>query len=399
MPARPATPAAPGNAAAPMPLAVYVHVPWCVRKCPYCDFNSHHLRGVLPADAYVDALLADLDQDLTEQPPGTNSAAVSSIFIGGGTPSLLPAAAIERLLAGVAARLPVTPDLEITLEANPGTVERHAFAAFRAAGVNRLSLGIQSFDDTRLHLLGRVHDGAQALSAAEEAVAHFDRVNLDIMFALPGQSLDACLRDLQRALQFAPGHLSHYELTLEPGTVFARYPPDALPDHDLASDMRDASEALLANAGYHAYETSAYAASTAARARHNLNYWTFGDYIGIGAGAHGKRSRGGCVRRTAKLRSPQAYLGAAGTPGRIAMDTVVSGGELTGEFMLNALRLTDGFQESLLTHRLGPDAAQQARPALAEAVRDGFLDRVQGGWRPTALGRRFLNDLQGRFLP
>ncbi len=386
------------DAAAPAvtPLALYVHVPWCVRKCPYCDFNSHHLRGELPAAQYVDALLADLDLDLADDWP---TPPLTSIFIGGGTPSLLPAAELGRLLEGVAARLHLPAGIEVTLEANPGTLERGAFAGYRAAGINRLSLGVQSFDEARLRDLGRIHDAREAEAAIREAVATFERVNVDLMFALPSQRPADCLADLRRALDLGPRHLSHYELTLEPGTVFARYPPQQLPDDDLAADMRDAAEALLQAAGFARYEVSAWAADPDQQARHNLNYWTYGDYLGIGAGAHGKRSDRRRVLRTSKVRSPRGYLEHAPTPLRIAATGEVAPHERGGEFMLNALRLTEGFSATLLTQRLGDLADEAAlRKILAAACRDGLLETTAGGWRPTALGQRFLNDLQARFM-
>jgi putative oxygen-independent coproporphyrinogen III oxidase len=390
-------PADPAGIRAAPPIALYVHIPWCVRKCPYCDFNSHHLRGELPAQQYVDALLADLDLDLIDL-GGFLPGPLISIFIGGGTPSLLPAPSLKRLLDGIAARVELAPEVEITLEANPGTVERSAFGATREAGVNRVSLGIQSFDDRRLRALGRVHDAAQAVQAAREAVDTFERVNIDLMYALPAQTLAECLDDLQRAIDLGVRHLSHYELTLEPQTVFARYPPSGLPDDDLAFEMREASARRLAASGLYGYEVSAFAASSADRARHNLNYWEFGDYLGIGAGAHGKLTTDQAVHRTAKLRSPMAYLAAAGTAGRLARHDRVSEQDLPAEFMLNALRLCDGFSESLFEQRTGRPI-ETVRAALTELERDGLLHHSDTTWTPTRLGHRFLNDMQARFLP
>jgi oxygen-independent coproporphyrinogen-3 oxidase len=380
-----------------VPLALYVHVPWCVRKCPYCDFNSHHLRGELPAAEYVDALLADLDQDLASI-GGTPAAPLVSIFVGGGTPSLLPAAQVGRLLEGIARRVPIAADAEITLEANPGTVERPTFADLRAAGVTRVSLGIQSLDEAALAALGRIHGRDEALRAAREAIATFERVNLDLMYRLPGQDLAGCLADLRGVLALGAGHLSHYELTLEPSTVFARYPPPGLAGEDAAADMREASEAVLEAAGFRAYEVSAWALSPAHRSRHNLNYWHFGDYLGIGAGAHGKWTDGdGRVMRTAKVRSPRTYLETAQGEGRVAARGAVPEDALPGEFMLNALRLVDGFDDALLVARTGPQAAR-TRATLAELATEGLMERRGQRWRPTARGRRFLDDLQARFL-
>lgn len=387
----------------PLPTSLYVHIPWCVRKCPYCDFNSHHLRGELPAGEYVDALLEDLRLDLEEHP--WDGKHLESIFIGGGTPSLLPARELARLLEGIDTLASCPTDLEITLEANPGTVERGTFAELRAAGVNRVSLGIQSFDEAHLRDLGRIHDAKQADGAIREAQAHFDRINLDLMYALPGQSLKGCLEDLRRAVAYDTEHLSHYELTIEPNTVFARYEPQGLPDEDLAGDMREASHALLDGERFAAYEVSAYARSTGAQARHNVNYWQFGDYFGIGAGAHGKRSsyapQGGlvsAVTRTRKVRSPRTYLDAAGARLRVAHSESIEAEQLVGEFMLNVLRLTGGFSESLFEQRVGI-ASEVIRPRLEAAAVDGLLQQpVDGQWQPTSRGRAFLNDLQGRFL-
>lgn len=379
-----------------------MHVPWCVRKCPYCDFNSHHLRGELPAHQYVDALLDDLHLDLEEHPVGQQD--LVSIFIGGGTPSLLPAREIARLLEGVAARLRLPADAEITLEANPGTVERHAFAEFRAAGINRVSLGVQSFDETHLRDLGRIHDREQAERAIREAVEQVPRVNIDLMYGLPGQTLAGCLADLDKAIAFGAEHVSHYELTIEPDTVFARYPPRGLPDEDLAAQMREASQAVLERTGYRGYEISAYATGEAARSRHNLNYWRFGDYLGIGAGAHGKLTlptAGGDsleIIRLRKVRSPRNYLEASSTRLRVAHREEVSPQARVGEFMLNALRLVDGFSEALFERRCGLPA-HRIHPQLQQLAAEGLMERpTRGHWRPTSLGRAFTNDIQSRFL-
>lgn len=374
------------------PLSLYVHVPWCVRKCPYCDFNSHELRAELPGAEYVDALLADLELAL----PPIWGRPVQTIFIGGGTPSLLQASQVDRLLAGIRARLKLLPDAEITLEANPGTVEAERFRGFRAAGVNRLSLGIQSFHAGHLAALGRIHDGNQAREAAAAAAATFDTFNFDLMYALPHQTLDELHADLRAALEYAPPHLSVYHLTLEPNTQFARRPPP-LPDEDTAADMQQAIETMLATAGYAHYEVSAYA-QPHHRSRHNLNYWQFGDYLGIGAGAHSKLSfPDGRIVREMRFRQPRAYLDAvrAGAPVHTAHEVPVN--EVAFEFMLNALRLTEGVAAEVFAERAGLPLAAVARE-LREAVARGLLDEDPTTIRPTELGRRFLNDLQAMFL-
>jgi oxygen-independent coproporphyrinogen-3 oxidase len=382
--------AAPRFAALP-PLALYVHVPWCLRKCPYCDFNSHALRGELEADRYVDALLADLELAL----PAIWGRRVGSVFIGGGTPSLLPAAAIDALLAGVRARVPLAPAAEVTLEANPGTFEREKFAGFRAAGVNRLSLGVQSFDDARLAALGRVHDATEARRAAAAAVAIFDNVNFDLMVALPGQDLAGACADVAAALAFGPPHLSVYPLTLEPKTLFHRHPPP-LPDADTAADIDDAVREALTAAGYVHYEVSAHA-RPGRECRHNLNYWQFGDYLGIGAGAHSKLSLPDGVRRELRYRQPRQYLEqvAAGAP--VQQATQVTREDIGFEFMLNALRLAAGVPAALFGERTGYPLATIARE-LAEATARGLLEPDPALLRATPLGRRFLNDLQALFL-
>ncbi|MDQ2695885.1 MAG: radical SAM family heme chaperone HemW [Pseudomonadota bacterium] len=379
---------------AAIPLTLYVHIPWCVRKCPYCDFNSHSQRGELPERAYVDALLADLDQDL----PVAGGRIINSIFIGGGTPSLFSAEAIGRLLAGVAGRLALAPDLEVTLEANPGTVERERFAGFRAAGVNRLSIGVQSFHDRHLHRLGRIHGAAEAIRAAAAArAAGFDNFNLDLMYGLAEQSVDQALADVDAAIGLEPSHISHYQLTLEPGTPFYKQPPP-LPDDDLVWEMQVRCQERLAAAGYTQYEISAYA-RPGRRSRHNLNYWQFGDYLGIGAGAHGKLSepQHGRIRRRWKVRSPRDYLRHAGTPQGIGGDTMVAEADLGLEFMLNALRLVDGVPAAWLAGRTGLPLAR-LEPALSHARRRGLLADDPELLRSTGLGRRFLNDLLELFL-
>ena len=373
------------------PLSLYIHVPWCVRKCPYCDFNSHEARGELPEDAYVAALLADLEMTL----PQVWGRPVLTVFIGGGTPSLLSVPALDALLSGVRARLPLAADAEITLEANPGTVEAEKFAGFRAAGVNRLSLGIQSLNDRHLKALGRIHDADAARRAAELALATFDNVNLDLMYGLPGQSVDEAAADMAAAIALGPQHLSAYHLTIEPNTLFHRYPP-SVPDDDTAATMQDAVEAQLAAAGFEHYETSAFA-RPGRRSRHNLNYWMFGDYIGIGAGAHQKISFKNNILRQSRLRQPKAYLEHAGTAQVISEQRELTIDELPGEFMMNTLRLNAGFDLDLFRLRAGLDLTR-ILPQLDAAEARGLLIRDHRRATPTPLGRRFLNDLIGMFL-
>ena len=377
------------------PLSLYVHLPWCLKKCPYCDFNSHAVRGALeelPQRRYVDALVADLEAAL----PFVWGRRVHTIFIGGGTPSLFAPEEIERLLAAIRARLPLEPGCEITLEANPGTFERERFHAFRAAGVNRLSIGVQSLDDSRLAALGRVHDAAQARAAIAEAKDAFETFNIDLMYALPGQTLAECEADLDAALAFAPPHLSVYQLTIEPNTYFAKYPPP-LPDDDLASSMLDRIAETTVAAGLERYEVSAYARA-GHRARHNLNYWEFGDYLGIGAGAHGKLSFPHRVVRQVRLRDPAAYLAGAEAGAAIASETEVQRAELPFEFMLNALRLREGFELARFAERTGMPLSAIAGP-LAEAERRGLVERDLHHVRPSERGFDFLNDLLELFLP
>jgi len=379
----------------PPPLALYIHVPWCVKKCPYCDFNSHEARAENDEAAYVAALIADLESAL----PSVWGRKVSSIFIGGGTPSLLSGDALHALLTAVRMRLPLLPEAEITLEANPGTAEAGKFAAFREAGVNRLSLGIQSFNDRHLQALGRIHDSAEAKAAIELAKAHFERFNLDLMYGLPEQSLAEARADLETALSFAPPHLSCYQLTLEPNTLFAARPPE-LPEGDTCADMQDAIEARLAEAGYVHYETSAFA-KPGYQCRHNLNYWTFGDYLGIGAGAHGKLTlpdQGGfSVQRQMRWKQPKQYLEqvAAGRP--LQEQHGVTADDLPFEFLMNALRLNQGFDPALFEQRTGLPLLL-VRQQLAAAVADGLLTQTAQCIAPTDQGRRFLNALLTRFL-
>ena len=378
------------------PLSLYLHLPWCLKKCPYCDFNSHERRAGVDARAqqarYVDALLADLEASL----PLVWGRPVYSVFIGGGTPSLFEPEQIDRLIAGARARLPLEPMCEITLEANPGTLERERFAAFRAAGVTRLSVGVQSFHDRHLKALGRVHDGAQARAALEEAARAFDTFNLDLMYALPGQTLAELEQDVRTALAFAPPHLSIYHLTIEPNTVFAKFPP-RLPDDDTAWDMLDRITALTADAGLARYEVSAYARA-GHRCVHNLNYWEFGDYLGIGAGAHGKLSFPHRIVRQVRHRQPELYMDKALAGDAVAQAHEVARAELPLEFMLNALRLKDGFSLTDYTERTGMPPSSIAT-ALAQAEQSGWLRR-EGAWiQPTARGFDFLSDLQQLFLP
>jgi oxygen-independent coproporphyrinogen-3 oxidase len=373
------------------PLSLYVHVPWCVRKCPYCDFNSHAAPDALPEDEYVEALIADLESAL----PSIWGRKVGTVFIGGGTPSLFSAVAIDRLMSAVRARIPLSPDAEVTLEANPGTFEREKFAGYFAAGVNRLSLGIQSFDDRFLRVLGRVHDGDEARRAAEAALMIFGNVNLDLMFALPEQSVADARRDVATALQFAPPHLSFYHLTLEPNTHFHRYPPP-LPDDEAAADIEDAVLAQLRAAGYVHYETSAHA-KPSRECRHNLNYWRFGDYLGIGAGAHSKLSFPNRIVRQMRWKQPRQYLAAVARNAPLQDDFEIANRDLPFEFMLNALRLTDGVPSSLYAERTGTPLSAAAR-MIALATDRGLLSPDPSRLAPTELGRRFLNDLQALFL-
>ena len=374
------------------PLSLYVHVPWCLRKCPYCDFNSHELRGELPHEAYLAALVADLEQAL----PLVWGRSVYSIFIGGGTPSLLPPATVDALLAAVRARVPLAVDAEITLEANPGTFESARFEGFRAAGVNRLSIGVQSFDPRHLAALGRVHDDDQARRAIECAQSVFENFNIDLMYGLPGQTLAEARADIEEALQHAPPHLSVYHLTLEPNTYFHRYPP-VLPDDDAAAEMQERMQTLLAASGYRHYETSAFAQPGRA-SRHNLNYWTFGDYLGIGAGAHSKLTFSDRIVRYARYRQPREYQERVGAGDAVQETRVVTRSELGFEFMMNALRLTEGVPVALFEERAGRPLTDIARE-LEEAERRGLITRDHLRLAPTALGRRFLNDLLQIFLP
>jgi oxygen-independent coproporphyrinogen-3 oxidase len=371
------------------PLALYVHIPWCVRKCPYCDFNSHERGGELPEREYVAKLLTDLEALL----PSVWGRRLISVFIGGGTPSLFSPDAIDSLLSGIRARLPLEPIAEITLEANPGTVEAARFRGFRAAGVNRISLGVQSFDDAMLAALGRIHSAAEARRGVEAALASFDNVNLDLMYGLPSQTIEMVQSDLRAALACGVPHISAYQLTIEPNTVFYSHPPK-LPEHDTCADMQLVVEQTLAGAGYEHYETSAFA-RPGHRCRHNLNYWEFGDYLGIGAGAHGKLSFPDRVTRHERIKQPRDYLAAEST---IAKEATVAATELPFEFMLNALRLVEGFAPALFQERTGLPL-QLIEGRLRDAEEKGLLERDWRRIAPSARGQRFVNELLQLFLP
>ena len=375
------------------PLSVYIHLPWCLKKCPYCDFNSHEMApGQLPQQRYLDALQADLEAAL----PLVWGRPVQSVFIGGGTPSLFSPEAIDNLLASLRARLMLSADCEITLEANPGTFEKDRFRAFRAAGVTRLSVGVQSFNDDALRRLGRVHDRAQAIAAVEEAAQAFDTFNLDIMYALPGQTQADLRQDMATALSLGPPHISIYHLTIEPNTYFAKYPPTPVPD-DEAYAMLDLLTELTGAAGLQRYEVSAYARA-GHRCRHNLNYWQFGDYLGLGAGAHSKLSFAHRVVRQTRYREPKLYMEQALAGQCLAQEDEISRADLAFEFMLNALRLKDGFALEQFTQRTG-QSVSSITPALEHAERQGLLWRDLARVAPTEKGYDFLNDLQALFLP
>jgi len=369
------------------PLSVYAHLPWCVRKCPYCDFNSHERGGELPEAAYVDALLADLESLL----PEVWGRRARSVFIGGGTPSLFSPGAVDRLLCGIRARLPLAPDAEITLEANPGTAEAGRFRGYRGAGVNRLSLGVQSFCDAHLRALGRIHDAAEARCALDMALRCFDNVNVDLMYGLPGQTLKEACTDVREAIAAGAPHVSAYQLAIEPNTAFFRHSPE-LPPHDLCADMQDAIEAALGAAGFEHYEISAFARA-GRRCGHNLNYWEFGDYLGLGAGAHGKISFSDRVTRHERVKQPDHYLSSRPN----FQEREVEAKELPFEFMLNALRLVEGFPSELFSLRSGLPLLSIEKQLL-DAERKDLLERDWRRIRPTARGRRFLNELLGLFL-
>lgn len=377
-----------------VPLTLYVHIPWCVRKCPYCDFNSHEAREPLPERAYIDALLADLEQDL----PRIWGRRMESVFIGGGTPSLLSAEALDRLLSGLRARLPLRPDMEITLEANPGAVEQGRFAEFRSAGVNRLSIGVQSFNDDHLQKLGRIHDRRAAFVAAEAAhAAGLDNFNLDLMFGLPGQTVAQALADAANAVALQPAHISYYQLTIEPNTLFHQSPP-TLPDEETLDAIQERVQAELVRQGYARYEVSAYARE-GRRCRHNLNYWEFGDYLGIGAGAHGKLTdpANGRIHRLWKLKHPQDYLARAGTPPGLGGDAPIQEADLPVEFLMNALRLVEGVPAALFEERTGQPLAA-LEPVLSQVREHGLMATDPKRLQPTAAGLRFLNNLLQEFM-
>ena len=379
------------NLSALPPLSLYVHLPWCLKKCPYCDFNSHEQHDGVPEARYLDALRADLEAAL----PFIWGRRVHSVFIGGGTPSLFSPDAIERLITDVRARLPLEPACEITLEANPGTFERDRFRGYRQAGVTRLSVGVQSFDDAKLRALGRVHDSAQARAALEEAHSVFDTFNLDLMYALPGQTLAELDADLRQALVFEPPHLSIYHLTIEPNTFFAKHPP-VVPDDDTASEMLDLIAERTAAGGLERYEVSAFA-RPGHRCQHNLNYWQFGDYLGIGAGAHSKLSFPHRVVRQIRFRDPPKYMAQALAGAAIAQDDEVAREQLPFEFVLNALRLREGFELARFTERTGLPLTAIQKP-LQQAEDKGLIERDWQWVRPTARGFDFLSDLQSLFL-
>jgi len=379
------------NLSALPPLSLYIHFPWCVRKCPYCDFNSHEAKGDFPEEEYLDAVRLDLEQSL----PLIWGRKIYTIFIGGGTPSLMSAKGLDRLMSDVRTLLPLDGACEVTMEANPGTFEAEKFKSFRASGINRLSIGIQSFNPRHLQALGRIHDDNEARRAVEIAHANFDNFNLDLMYALPSQTLGEAKKDLETALAFAPPHLSLYHLTMEPNTLFAKYPP-TLPDDDASADMQD----MIANetkvAGFEQYEVSAYA-QPGRRARHNLNYWEFGDYLGIGAGAHSKISFPHRVLRQARYKQPKAFMEAARLGNPVQEEREIGRDDMGFEFMLNTLRLTGGFSPNLFAERTGM-AITAIDKMLNEAEAKGLLYRDHLNIRPTELGQRFLNDLQQMFL-
>ncbi len=372
----------PGHLTALPPLSLYIHIPWCVRKCPYCDFNSHQAKNGLPEDAYIDALLTDLQSEL----PNIWGRAVETVFIGGGTPSLFQAASINRLLNGVRSLVKLQPQAEITLEANPGTFEKEKFQGFKDAGITRLSIGVQSFDDAALQSLGRIHNHREALTAVETALNLFERVNIDLMYALPNQTVQTALHDIQTAIASGAGHISAYHLTMEPNTPFGHTPPPGLPQDEAALDIEEAVHGALAEAGFAHYETSAFS-RPGHTCRHNLNYWQFGDYIGIGAGAHGKISYPARIERTVRRRHPNDYLAAMhGKVSDCIERQTVAAEDLPFEFMMNALRLTDGVPAAKI--------AAQIRAAQTKSL----LDNDPLYFRPSGTGRRFLNDLLQCFL-
>lgn len=379
------------NLTALPPLSLYVHFPWCVKKCPYCDFNSHEATGGFPEDEYLSAVRADLEQAL----PLIWGRKIYTIFIGGGTPSLMSAKGLDRLLSDIRTLLPLDGAVEITMEANPGTFEAEKFKSYRASGINRLSIGIQSFNARHLEALGRIHDGDEARRAVDIAMANFDNFNLDLMYALPSQTLEEARQDVQTAIEFAPPHLSLYHLTMEPNTVFAKYPP-VVPDDDASADIQDMIAEETTTAGYQHYEVSAYA-QPKRQARHNINYWEFGDYLGIGAGAHTKLSFPHRVIRQARYKQPKSYMEQMRLGNPVQEETEITRSELGFEFMLNAMRLTNGVEVNLFAERTGMPLNAIER-ALNDAEAKGLLYRDYKTIKPTELGQRFLNDLQQMFL-
>jgi putative oxygen-independent coproporphyrinogen III oxidase len=383
------------NFTATPPLSLYIHIPWCVRKCPYCDFNSHEARDAIPEQDYIGALVADLEQDLAS----VWGRSVETVFLGGGTPSLLTPQGIERLLGEVRARIPLKPAAEVTLEANPGTVDQARFAGFREAGINRLSMGIQSFQDELLGAIGRIHSAQDAISAVEAArSAGFDNFNLDLMFGLPGQTTAQALADLQQAIRLEPAHLSWYELTIEPNTWFHRHPPERPADDTLLA-MQAGGQALLAEAGYQRYEVSAFA-RPGRQCRHNLNYWQFGDYLGIGAGAHAKITAAATqtVRRIAKLKHPRSYIDSAHSAARISSSDELSVADVILEFVMNSLRLDAGFSSAEFTAATGLPWSR-IEPRLNDAIEKGWLSENNGRIHTTPKGQRYLDEFLQHWLP
>lgn len=373
------------------PLSLYIHFPWCVRKCPYCDFNSHEKKHDIDEVAYIDALVKDLEHTL----PLVWGRRVHSIFMGGGTPSLFSAESMESLLSAIRARIPINPEAEITLEANPGTFEAEKFKGYRAAGINRLSIGIQSFSDQNLQALGRIHSGGEANRAIEIAQRYFDRINLDLMYALPNQTMEEAWADISAAIQTGVSHISAYQLTLEPNTLFHRYPP-ALPEEDMAADMQEMIEAQLAEAGFIHYETSAFA-KEGQKAQHNMNYWQFGDYIGIGAGAHGKISLPDKIIRQMRYKQPAQYFSQIQQNAPVQTEQTLASKALPFEFMMNAMRLTEGFPLVLFTERTGLPLTVILNQ-LEDLEKEGLIERDHRWVKPTVQGQRFLNVLLQRFL-
>jgi len=381
------------------PLSLYIHFPWCIEKCPYCDFNSHELKSTTPPDDYIDCLLLDIENEL----PNIWGRNISSIFMGGGTPSLFPAEDIDRLMQGLRSRLNISPQIEVTLEANPGTVDQSQFIGFRQAGINRLSMGVQSFNDTMLTKLGRIHNSIQAINAIEAAhKARFNSFNIDLMFGLSNQSIEQMLQDLQTAIDFQPPHLSHYQLTIEPNTLFAVHPP-VLPHDDALWDMTQQAHTLLAANQYQQYEVSAFSKfgpSNNTQCKHNINYWQFGDYLGIGAGAHQKISNANTqsIERCFKQKHPKTYMSQVKTNSHILDKKTLNRDDIIFEFMLNALRLTNGFSPRIFNQHTGLDISV-IQNILNKAFEKKWLTQSNGSIKPTALGNQYLNDVMSLFLP